>query len=672
MTEPAVLGVLDADEQPAGLPAPTLGDCVLAAVAETIEGAAPSDGAGELSYLVERLRLVERFSGSWPRAARALARRPAPGDQPLVMLGAELGLSLGEILSVALAAAVEQDVMAGRAVARVQAPLGGSRPTLGLLATVLGTVAGASGLAADLLTGAAARSGLLLIQGQPGPLPERTVAIASHLCLGLHGVDSEPPGARIDGDALIRVPLAASVLQAAQRHALALLREPRRQLLLRTGSEAEGRAVAAAVARAMGKRAVFLAPELPDGLTPWLLLRDLLPVHLVEASPGERKRVPLPPLYEGPTIILTGPDGSIESDDGIALTWRLEVPSPAERRALWHTAIGDPDLAAELAERHRHGSGRIAVLGRLSRHRAALRGAGGPEREDVAAAGWGGEGGGIDALAQPVTGAIGDDALVVGRVLRSELEHLLLRCRVRDGLADELGVTAAARYTPGVRALFVGPSGTGKTLAASWLATHLGMPLYRVDLASVTSKYIGETEKNLAVLLARAEQAEVVLLFDEADAMFGKRTDVKDANDRFANAQTNYLLQRIETYDGIVILTSNSRNRLDSSFARRLDLILEFPMPSAEERRAMWDVHLGTRQDLRAGEINRLAARVELCGGHIRNVVFTAAARARHAGRPIRFSDIAAGLATEYRKLGKQLPAEFIDPRAGTPPVREA
>ena len=114
-----------------------------------------------------------------------------------------------------------------------------------------------------------------------------------------------------------------------------------------------------------------------------------------------------------------------------------------------------------------------------------------------------------------------------------------------------------------MRALFTGPSGTGKTLAAGWIATRLGLPLYRVDLASVTSKYIGETEKNLSQLLARAEQAEVILLFDEADSIFGKRTDITDSNDRFANAQTNYLLQRIENYDGIVLLTSNSQARFD-------------------------------------------------------------------------------------------------------------
>ena len=146
------------------------------------------------------------------------------------------------------------------------------------------------------------------------------------------------------------------------------------------------------------------------------------------------------------------------------------------------------------------------------------------------------------------------------------------------------------------------------------------MPLYRVDLAAVTSKYIGETEKNLAQLLARAEHDEIVLLFDEADSLFGKRTDVHEANDRFANAQTNYLLQRMETFDGITILTSNSRSRFDAAFSRRLDAILEFPLPRPEERRALWLSHLGSRHSLTPPEINQLAT-AELCGGDIRNAV---------------------------------------------------
>ena len=204
-----------------------------------------------------------------------------------------------------------------------------------------------------------------------------------------------------------------------------------------------------------------------------------------------------------------------------------------------------------------------------------------------------------------------------------------------------------------MRALLVGPSGTGKTLAAGWLATRLGLPLYRVDLASVSSKYIGETEKNLAELFARAEHSEVVLLFDEADSLFGKRTDTKDANDRFANQQTNYLLQRIETFEGVTLLTSNSRARFDSAFTRRLDAIIEFAAPGPEERRALWLAHLGDAHDLSVVELNHLASSCDLAGGHIRNVVLAAAAASPGS---IGFSAIRHALEAECRKLGRPLP----------------
>ncbi|HET6232743.1 MAG TPA: ATP-binding protein, partial [Longimicrobiaceae bacterium] len=239
---------------------------------------------------------------------------------------------------------------------------------------------------------------------------------------------------------------------------------------------------------------------------------------------------------------------------------------------------------------------------------------------------------------------------------------------LRDGLADGLGASAAARYRPGMRTLFVGPSGTGKTLAAGWLATRLGLPLYRVDLSSVTSKYIGETEKNLAQLLARAEQAEVVLLFDEADSLFGKRTDVKEANDRFANAQTNYLLQRIEAYDGIVVLTSNARGRFDGAFSRRLDMIVDFPMPGPQQRLELWRSHLGTAHALETADLNRLAATADLGGGHIRNAVLAAAAVARRDGTPIGWAHVEGSLAAEYRKLGKPMPAGLRTPPPGERP----
>ena len=244
--------------------------------------------------------------------------------------------------------------------------------------------------------------------------------------------------------------------------------------------------------------------------------------------------------------------------------------------------------------------------------------------------------------------------------LRDEMLRLLLRCLTRESVVEGLGASAIARFRPGVKALFTGPSGTGKTLASGWLATRLGLPLYRVDLASVTSKYIGETEKNLAQLLARAEESEVILLFDEADSLFGKRTEVKESNDRFANAQTNYLLQRIETFEGIALLTSNSRARFDPAFCRRLDMILEFPLPGPEERRTLWLSHLGEGHRLAARELNQLSASADLSGGHIRNAVLTAAVMAHEAQRSIEYHDVLIGLADEYRKLNRQLPPDLV------------
>jgi SpoVK/Ycf46/Vps4 family AAA+-type ATPase len=196
-------------------------------------------------------------------------------------------------------------------------------------------------------------------------------------------------------------------------------------------------------------------------------------------------------------------------------------------------------------------------------------------------------------------------------------------------------------------------------LAAAWLATHLGIPLYRVDLSTITSKYIGETEKNLSQLLARAEQNEVVLLFDEADALFGKRTDIQEANDRFANAQTNYLLQRMESYDGITVLTSNGRGRFDAAFSRRLDAILSFPLPGPEERRALWCSHLGAVHGVNSAELNRLAVLAELSGGQIRNAVLRGAVAAAQEGKTIFYRHVLAGVTGEYRKLSRQLPSEL-------------
>ena len=642
---------------PAPAGARTLRTYGLAAVAAGVAGdIGPAEPAPEAAFLLAHLRAVDR-GGGWAAGLAHALERPEPADLPLVRLAAAMGLSALEVLAVALAAAVEDDVMVGRAFAHLQAPLGGSRPMLSLLAASLAELAPDGVRPIDLLAaGAAARGGLLSVLGDAAPLPERAVAVPLHLCHALAGFDGAWPGGTVGPGAVPRVPLAASTAERAERHGRALAAAPRQALALRTGSASEGRTVAGAIAAAAGRRPLFVEGEVTAGLGPWLLARGLIPVFCLELGPGERRVLPPIAAYDGPVLALTGLEGAVETAGGPVPAWVLPVPPRAEREALWAQALGPGELAARLAREHRHATGRIAHLGRLARQRGLLEGRAEPTRDDVLAASRSGDGTGLGGLAQPLPAPVPDEALVAGAALKAELELLLLRCRVRDGLTDGLGVSAGVRYTPGVRALLVGPSGTGKTLAAGWLATRLGLPLYRVDLASVSSKYIGETEKNLAQLLSRAEQAEVVLLFDEADSLFGKRTEVRDSNDRFANAQTNYLLQRIESFDGIALLTSNSRTRFDAAFTRRLDAIIEFGSPGPEERRALWEAHLGAGHALEPRDLNRLAATADLGGGHIRNAVLAAAALAGDEGRPIAFADVVQGLAAEYRKLGKQLP----------------
>ncbi|MFN8468428.1 MAG: ATP-binding protein [Caldilineaceae bacterium] len=655
-------------------PVTALRTCALAALAShVLDLIAGEPQVAEHHFLLAQLQAAGG-PGGWRKGVRLALQQPIeygdPADTLLLALAWHLGLSAGEALCVALAAAVEEEPMVGRVIAYLQQPMGGARPTLGLLATALAAeLPDALPPLFALAAGEAVSSGLLMLHGEQAPLPERSIALAQPLALALHGADGAWPGALLGPAA--PVPLPPSLHAEARRRAHALGAGELRLLVVRSGAPAEGQAVAAAVAAALELQPLHLQlSAVVAGLGPYLYLRGRVPVFCAEPAPGEHKPLPAIPAYQGPVLVVCGPDGAVELEGETALSWTPPVPGREERALLWQQALskgggegagqdGGQDLAQELAKTHRHSSGRIAQLGRIAGYNARLHGRVNVEPEDVYAAAWSGDGASLETLAQPLSERIPDAALVAGPALQRDLQGLLLRCRARDGLVDGLGASAQARYRPGVRALFVGASGAGKTLAAGWLATQLQMPLYRVDLAAVTSKYIGETEKNLAQLLARAEQSEVILLFDEADSLFGKRTDIQQANDRFANAQTNYLLQRIETYDGICVLTSNTRSRFDQAFTRRLDVIIEFPTPSPQERRALWLAHLGNGHVLTGQDINRLAAVTDLAGGHVRNVVLSAAVIAHSAGRTINYQDILMGMGDEYRKLGRQLPVEL-------------
>ncbi|PNE39867.1 AAA family ATPase [Streptomyces noursei] len=237
---------------------------------------------------------------------------------------------------------------------------------------------------------------------------------------------------------------------------------------------------------------------------------------------------------------------------------------------------------------------------------------------------------------------------------RNQLHSLVTRVKHRERVFLEWGMRPGSSRGTGISALFTGDSGTGKTFAAEALAAELGLDLYIINLATLVDKYIGETEKNLERVFTHAEGLSAVLLFDEADAIFGKRTETTQAHDRYANIETAYLLQRLESFDGIAILTTNLAANIDTAFTRRLDLIIHFPSPDTHHRHLLWDHCLGTKlprsPDL---DIDHLARTFDLTGGSIRNCTITAAYHTATTGQPLSTKTILDAIRAEYLKLGR-------------------
>jgi hypothetical protein len=251
------------------------------------------------------------------------------------------------------------------------------------------------------------------------------------------------------------------------------------------------------------------------------------------------------------------------------------------------------------------------------------------------------------------------DSLVLPEPQLHILRQIALQLRHRTTVLEDWGF--ADRYSRGLglTALFSGGSGTGKTLAAEVLARTLDLDLYQIDLAGLVSKYIGETEKNLKRVFDAAEDSGAILLFDEADALFGKRTEVKDSHDRYANLEVSYLLQRMEAYRGLAILTTNMRHAIDPAFLRRIRFIVEFPFPDAADRARIWRGVFPPETPTEALDADRLA-RLNVAGGVIRNIAMHAAFLAADAGAPVRMAHLLEAARVEYGKLGKPLSSSEI------------
>ncbi len=335
-------------------------------------------------------------------------------------------------------------------------------------------------------------------------------------------------------------------------------------------------------------------------------------------------------------------------------TWTVDKPVPAEQRQLWRTALG------ERASALNGGLDGLATQFRLSARNIAevAAGAEGSEDDPSGAQLWracrrlGRDR--LDDLAERITPAAGWDDLVLPAAPQNTLRQIAAHLRQRIRVHEDWGFAGHGSRGLGISALFCGESGTGKTMAAEVLANELQLDLYRIDLSAVVSKYIGETEKNLRRVFDAAEDSGAILLFDEADALFGKRSEVKDSHDRYANIEISYLLQRMEAYRGLAVLTSNMKSAMDRAFHRRLRFIINFPFPDSTMRESIWRRVFPANTPLEGLDYRRLG-KLNLPGGNIRNIALNAAFLAADASQPVSMTHLLRAAQSESAKLERPL-----------------
>ncbi|MDQ1007782.1 hypothetical protein QFZ82_002267 [Streptomyces sp. V4I23] len=545
------------------------------------------------------------------------------------------------------------------------------RPTIGLALGLCGVAAVSAGARARLAADAPlVERGLLLVEEWERPFLGRSLRVPDRVTSHLLGDDAMDPvlvdvmrpvraGALPEGalgdlperlagavrDAIspvyLREPaggtaqeLAADALAGAGRTAFAL---DLARLARQTGPEA--------LVRAAGREAALAGAGLIAAPVEALAER----LELLRVLAG----LPVP-------VLLAGQAGwDPQWSDGTPLLVEIGRLGAAARAALWRQVLGDGStgdsvaafvLTPEQMRRAASAARQQAVLERGPVGEAELLH--GARAQSTS---------GLERLARRIQPAVGWADLVLPPGVLGQLRELAARARHRDRVLGDWAMRPGGGRGRGVMALFAGDSGTGKTMSAEVIAGALGLDLYTVDLATVVDKYVGETEKNLERIFTEAAGVNGVLLFDEADAVFGKRSEVKDAHDRYANVESAYLLQRMETFDGLAVLATNLRANLDEAFTRRLDLVVDFPLPDAEQREALWDRCLGTALP-RADDIDLAfcGRAFELAGGDIRSAAVTAAYLAAEAERPVSMADLVAAVAREYRKLGRLcLESEF-------------
>lgn len=624
-----------------------------------------ADYVGEMQT---RIGENHSFAAHWWQAVNGWEREAVRQGThlPLVAL-CRAGLSPLELELLLVVGLVEEDPRFGNVFE--QAQRNERRPTFGLL-MAWWRDDGSGEDRADAVRAGLQRLidyGLLQLPNPEAPRADWAPAPVLAVWDGLRG---EPPALRwLHHTPLVSLAsLAEQVVpdeaQAACAALPALLSSQPASVLLVRGPVHNGRkTLAGALARSLGKSVLMVREAVFEDDARWRLLGVLaamtnaVPIVELELAPGESRVLPSLPLTDVPLMIVTGRHGAWASADARpTLTVELPLPGVAQRLQHWQICLPTqtPALLADFAAQMRLSSGNIRTVAATATGFARLAGRDSLEREDLRRACRTLQSARLETLATRLEsrGALSD--LAVDETMREELGALVARCRWREPLAAES--SSVGMGSVGVRALLAGPSGTGKTLAARLLAAELGKDVYRVDLAATVNKYLGETEKNLNRALNAAEELDVVLLLDEGDALMANRTDVGTSNDRYANLETNFLLQRIESFEGILLVTTNAPDRIDRAFARRMDVVVNFRVPDEWQRYGILCTHLGQSQGIDDDWLQDAARRCTLTGGQLRNVATHARLLALQSGRDLTADHVYAALAREYRKTGGSSP----------------
>jgi len=578
-------------------------------------------------------------------------------------------LDAGDTLILIAAGLIELDIRFGALFAHLQDPLPSRRPCVGLLGWLLTDASRTVHDVTDRVQSLVVR-GLLQVENPADPRSEWVVRVPvpvwDLLCTGRVGADALPAG--LTYRARDGFPSPEAMALAADAAAVV----PRLPALMRDGS------LAAVVVRGMtgsGRTTLLGSLAASRGLdllvydgqpgdNDWRLfgalaaIGDVLPVVRCAPGPGENVTLPRLPGLDRPLGVVIGRTGGVRGEAvDPAVTVVLGACAAADRRRLWAglAATAEDTELDVIADRFLLTPGSIHRAAPVALAAARADGRTGVTAADVATATRTLNRQSLENLARPLAPLPSVNPPVLTASAEAELRILATRCRHRERLT---AVTRGSHsgLNRGVRAMFSGPSGTGKTLVARHLAATLGLDVFRVDLAAVVNKYIGETERNLDQLLGRAEELDVLLLLDEGDALMARRTDVGNANDRYANLETNFLLQRLETFEGIVVVTTNAGNRIDPAFLRRMDVTVDFVPPGAELRRRLWAAHLPGDHRVDPAVLSETARRCDLTGGQIRNAALYAVLRSLDRGAAVTDEDVTEAVRREYRRTGASCP----------------